>query len=245
MTKLPICLTLFTSTKPHFGHSTWEATLRHLDRQIPLSQFGARYAHVKVSPDQKDVGFVMEMDLIHRGFFVDTTVGDWSRGMSHQNAYLLDQRKASQSRVVQDQPFMLLLEDDSTLSPRKGELANYLAQMMQALEQEYSLVSTRLVRRCDWDGGIPTIGPVTSIFFSPNFDFQPAVLRSRDFLFAHKVIEDNWAQLSHLQCELVMRIALDTLSRSQYRHMVWHPDEIETVHLGTPDYPALKASLNL
>lgn len=245
MTKLPIAICLFTSTKGHFGHSTYADTLRHLDRQIPLSQFGARYAHIKVTPGQEDVGIAMELALMERDFGVDATVGDWSRGASHQQAYLLDQRKASQSRVVQSQPYVMLLEDDSTLSPAKGELADYLARMMGALDREPDLVSTRLVRRCDWDGGIPTIGPVTSTFFSPNFDMQPSILRSRDFMLAHKVIEDNWGQLSHLQCELVLRIALDTLSRSPNRHMVWHPDEIESHHLGTPDYPALKAALNL
>lgn len=245
MTKLPIAICLFTSTKGHFGHSTLEATLRHLDRQIPLSQFGGLYAHIKVTPGEEAVADAMLNELCLYGFVVEQTVGAWSRGTSHGQEYLKDQRKASQSRVVQSQPYTLLLEDDSTMSPAKGDLITLLSQMVTSLEIDHNLVSTRFIRACDWYGGVPTIGPVGDTFYSPNHDMQPGIVRSRDYLIAHKIIEDNWAQLSHLQCELVMRIALDTLSRSPNRHMVWHPSKGESIHLGTPEYPALKASLNL
>lgn len=244
MTNLPISICLFTSTKGHFGHSTYLDTLRHLDRQIPLSQFGKRYAHIKVSSDQRDEGVAMELALMDRGFAVDATVGDWSRGMSHQNAYLLDQRKASQSRVLQSQPFMLLLEDDSVMECHTYSLADCLSRMVTALEEPL-IMSTRFIRRCDWDGGVPVLDKTETTFFSPHFDFQPAVIRSRDYLIANKVIEDNWESLKHLQCEMVMRMALDTMSRAPLRHLVWLPHVAESIHLGVPDYPSIKASLNL
>ncbi len=117
--------------------------------------------------------------------------------------------------------------------------------MTNMLESNHDLVSTRLIRRTDWEGGVPVIRADKDIWYSENFDFQPAVLRSRDYLIANKVIQDNWAQLSHLQCELVMRIALDTLSRAKERYAVFLPDYAETYHLGTPDYLKTKASLNL
>lgn len=230
-----------------------EATLRHLDRQIPLSVFGSLYAHLKADPVPPPVGLEnpgtlaesIANDLSVRGFYVDTTVGDWQRGMSMQNAYLIDQRKASQSSAIQGQPYMLLLEDDGTMSPKVDNLTKVLARMIDFLESSPDAVSARFLRRCDYDGGVPMDNVQGDHFFSRNVDFQPMLLRSRDFFLAHKVIEDNWAQLSHLQCELVMRLALDTFSRGSDRHMVWLPDYAETIHLGTPDYSALKASLNL
>lgn len=245
MTKLPIAVCLFTSTKGHFGAHTTNDTLNHLNRQIPLSTFGALYAHVKVDPDKLALGDEIVANLRARGFTVEQTIGSWSRGTSHGQAYLGDMAKASQSPVVQSQPFMLLAEDDSTLNPNACDLLTLLSRMTNMLESNHDLVSTRLIRRTDWDGGVPIIRADKDIWYSDNFDFQPAILRSRDYLIANKVIQDNWAQLSHLQCELVMRIALDTLSRAKERHAVFLPDYAETYHLGTPDYLKTKALLNL
>lgn len=245
MIKLPISLCLFTSTKGHYGSSTYGATLRHLNRQIPLSSFGALYAHVKVGTQDALHGEGIENDLSVQGFHVDKTVGDWQRGTSHQQGYLADQNRASQSLILQSQPYMLLVEDDSVMISHKGDLLARLGEMVDLLQRDPNLVSTRFVRRADFDGGLPILKQERDAFFSPNYDLQPSILRSRDFMLAHKLIEANWAQLGHLQCELVLRIALDTLSRSEHRHLVWMPDVAETIHLGVPDYPALKQSLNL
>lgn len=245
MTKLPIALCLFTTTKPHFGHYTYLDTLNHLARQIPLDQFGARYAHIKVTPSQEDIAVKMARELEARGFVVEQTTAAWARGTSHQLAYLGDMRKASQSPVIQSQPYILMLEDDSPFVCHQADLTTCLYRMTDALARDHNLVSTRFIRRNDWDGGVPVIRANKDHFFSQNLDFQPLVVRSRDYLLANKVIEDNWGRLSHLQCELVMRIAFDTLSRSTERHMVWLPDYAETYHLGNPDYPTLRQTLNL
>lgn len=245
MNKLPISLCLFTSTKGHFSYATYQDTLNHLSRQIPLLQFGALYAHIKVTPSQESIGDEIKNNLTERGFIVEKTVGDWVRGISHGQHYLLDQKKASRSKILHSQPFCLILEDDSTLSPIKNNLEYYVSQMIGFLENDMDIVSTRLIRKNDWDGGVPVLEKRDTHWFSENFDMQPSILRTRDFFLAHNAIEDNWDKLSHLQCELVLRLALDTLSRSSLRHMVWLPEEIHSVHLGVPDYLEIKKSLNL
>lgn len=220
-------------------------TINYLDRQIPLSSFGTLYAHIKITPGEEDIGAQIESNLMSRGFRVEKTLGEWKRGQSHGHAYLADMNRASQSPVIQSQPYMLLLEDDSLFTCHGDDLVLCLSRMTDALARDPELVSTRFLRRNDWDGGVPVIRAAKDHFFSPNLDFQPAILRSRDYLIANKVIEDHWDELSHLQCELIMRIAFDTLSRGPERHMVWLPDYAETYHLGSPDYPALKSSLGL
>lgn len=248
MTKLPMAVCLFTSTKGHWGVKTmYRDTLNHLARQIPLSDFGALYAHIKVGLSQEDalIAANIATDLEARGFHVERTHADWSRGTSHQVGYLGDMRKASQSPIIQSQPFMLLLEDDSPFTCHRGHLDTCLYAMTTALATNHNLVSTRFIRRLDWEGGVPVIHRSGDHFFSQNLDFQPMVVRSRDYLLANKVIEDNWAQLGHLQCELVMRIAFDTLTRATERHMVWLPDYAETYHLGVPEHQVLRAQLNL
>lgn len=246
MPKLPIAVCLFTSTKGHFGYSTYEDTLNHLNKQIPLSYFSALYSHIKISPGSEEIAERMADNLKKRGFHVETTVGEWSRGMSHQNAYLEDMRKASQSQFIQSQPYMLLLEDDSPFLCHEESLTACLQEMVRLLHDCSDVVSTRFIRKIDFDGGVPIIYQDKNYFWSPNFDFQPAILRSRDYLLANKVIEDNWNKLSQTQCELAMRLALDTLTREkEYKHMVWLPSYGETIHIGTQNYPEIVKNLKL
>ena len=116
---------------------------------------------------------------------------------------------------------------------------------LSVIELDQDDIVSRLTADPFFQGGVPVLDPQADHFFSPHLDFQPGIYRSRDYLLANKVIEDNWDRLSHLQCELVMRIAFDTLSRATERHMVWLPDYAETYHLGVPEHAAVRAALNL
>src|SRR3954470_5278945 len=108
MTPLPITLCLFTSTKGHFGHKdVYRATLTHLDRQLPISLFGQRVAHLKVTPGDEAIAADMVADLTAHGFKVLTTVADWSRGQSHQAAYMADVVKLSKEPSIYEQPYVL------------------------------------------------------------------------------------------------------------------------------------------
>lgn len=244
MTKLPIAICLFTSTKGHFGHSTYGATLDHLNRRLPLGSFGALYAHVKVSPGEETLGDEIAADLKTRGFTVEQTVAGWVRGMSHQNEYLLDQRKASQSIVLHSQPYMLLLEDDSIMVS-DTPLEQVLARMVGFLESSPDISSARFIRESDFNGGVPILKQDIDHFYSPNLDYQPAVLRTRDYFIANMVIEESWARASQMQCEMVTRLAFNKLSRSPLNHIAWLPSYAHTIHLGVQEYPQLKVSLGL
>ena len=82
---LPITLALFTTTKGHFGRRTdWRVSLDHLDKQLPLSLFGAKVASLKVTPGDEERGHEMKRQLEERGFTVMAQVGEWVRGSSHQ-----------------------------------------------------------------------------------------------------------------------------------------------------------------
>lgn len=245
MNKLPISICFFTSTKGHFKESTYAATLDHLNHQIPLSEFGALYCHIKISPGEEILGSKMEEDLKRRGFAVETTIAPWTRGTEHQVEYLKDMRKASKSPVLNSQPYMLLLEDDSIMVTEKVKLVSVLSDMVQFLQSNQDIVSTRFIRKSDFDGGVPVLLKESNHFYSPYFDFQPAILRFRDFFLANKVLEDNWASVVKTQCEMAMRLALNSLSRSKLNHIVWLPEHAHTVHLGVPNYLEIKKQYNL
>lgn len=233
-----------TSTKGHYQvRDMYAWTLTSIDRQIPLSQFGGLYAHVKVSTGDEKIGEQMEAILKSKGFTVELTPGDWSRGTSHQQAYLIDLRRASMHPVVQGQPYVLIQEDDSTMDVHGGDLAQVLHRMVRFLDNP-DVVSTRFLRRGDLCTS-PIIKQEADLFYSPHYNLQPSILRSRDFYIANRFIEINWAQLSHLQCELILRIALNQLTRSKLAHIAWLPDYAESHHLGVPDYLNVRKTLNL
>jgi len=245
MNKLPISICFFTSTKGHFKESTYAATLDHLNYQIPLSEFGALYSHIKISPGEEELATKMRIDLERRGFFVEDTTASWTRGAEHQVEYLKDMRKASNSSILNSQPYMLLLEDDSIMISEKVKLISVLSDMVQFLQSNQNITSTRFIRKPDFDGGVPVLQRESNYFYSPYFDFQPAILRFRDFFLANKVLEDNWENVVNTQCEMAMRLALNSLSRSKLNHIVWLPEYTHTVHLGIPNYLEVKKQYNL
>ncbi len=244
---LPITLAFFTSTKQHFGFKDiYRTTLNHLDRQLPISWFGQRVVSLKVTPGDEAIAADMVADLERRGFEVLTTVGNWSRGQSHQKAYMDDVVKLSKHPSVYKQPYVLWLEDDSTISPHQCSVEDLLLRGCQMLAEDNELTSVRLLRATDL-GTSPSVGPIDDgrFFYSPHVNFQPLTLRSRDFYLAARFVEENPQAAAQVQCEALWRAVLEPFSRSEKRHLVWHPSYAETIHLGVADYPALKASLNL
>lgn len=249
MRDLPISLALFTSTKGHFSRvSDFRVTLDHWDKQIPLSRFNL-IAHIKVSPGQEALGDQMRDELVARGFHVIQTKGAWARGLSHGAAYLGDMVTVSKCVKVYERPYFLLLEDDSPVISHKLSLEDLLLQSCQFLEKDHELISVRLIRRGDYEGGVPeVIKPPRDnrFFFSPNTDFQPTILRSLHYYLLCMQLEQNPQLCEQVHCERLWRLILDNFSRSPYRYMVYRPDFAETVHIGVSqeDYSAAITKLS-
>jgi len=239
---LPIGICFFTSTKGHFGSKDLYAkTLDHLDDQIPLESFGALYAHIKVTPGEEDIGLVIEKDLISRGFTVEKTVAPWVRGMVHQQEYLKDIIKSSQSKLLHSQPYTLMLEDDSLFGCSKDSLIKVLSRTT-AFFDKMDIASVRFLRASDLSTS-PILASELDYFYSPHVNFNLLFFRSRDFYLAGCLIEKSWSFLAHIQCEMVMRMVLNELSRNEMRHIVWHPSYAETIHIGVENHQEVLKNL--
>ena len=246
MTKIPLSVFFMTSTKGHWNQDTYLSTLKSFERQIPWGDISVKVVHIKITPGSQAKAAEMIDELERRGFKVLTSTADWQRGVSHQLAYNSDLVKVSKEPSLYLNQFCLFLEDDSTLTCHKHPLREVLSRMVAFLEASPDLLTTRFIRRADYEGGVPILDTIHDVFFSPNYDFQPSVIRCRDFYLAAKIIEANPEAQQAVQIEMLWRTVLDQFSRAPVqRHLVWHPDYCESIHLGTQDYPALKASLNL
>lgn len=248
MNSIPIALLFFTSTKGHFGFKRiYRDTLEHLNKNILIKDFQCRVAHVKVSdsPEDEILAKQMEQELREYGFDeVILVKSDWSRGIVHQNEYMRDVIRVSKVNKIYDCPHVLWLEDDSPFVCHKESLLSCLHRMTKIVDSSPDIISARFLRRGDFCTS-PTLieEGEDRYFWSPHFNFQPLIMRSRDFYLASKVIEDNFDKVSNIQCEMLWRLVLNPFSRSEKKHLVWYPDYGETFHIGIQDYENAKKVL--
>lgn len=247
MSSIPISLLYFTSTKQHYDHKdVYLVTLNHLDKEIPLLNFKVKVAHIKITPGEEALAETMEKELVGRGFKVLTTTAGWKRGTSHQIGYMSDVIKISKELSVYENNHVMWLEDDSLMVSNKPPLIGVLHKMIQLVESSPEILTARFLRRGDLSTSpIMKKDESGDFFYSPHFNFQPAIMRSRDFYQACRVIEANPEATAQVQCEMLWRLVLAPLSPSDYKHIVWYPDFAETIHIGVPDYLKIKAELGL
>lgn len=246
MKPLPITYCFFTSTKGHWSNKDlYKTTLAHLDRRTPLALFAERIAHIKVTVGEDHIAADMEAHLRGLGFHVLKTTANWSRGTAHQHGIIQDQRKVSHEARLHRVPFMLIAEDDSPWECHGKPTTDCLLQSCQMLADNHELVSIRTLRREDLSTSptIPVPNEDPRWFYSPHWNLQPGLLRVRDFYAGCNLIETSWAQVSHLQVELLWRFTLENFSRSKLSHLVFRPDYAETYHIGTEDWRQRVAAL--
>jgi hypothetical protein len=249
MQQIPITLLFFTSTKGHFGFKDiYLDTLNYLNRKIPLSSFAQKIAHIKVSSLEQEQAAKMTAELEKRGFTVIAVTADWSHGIAHQNEYMKDLIRVSKRPEVYKNDYVLWLEDDSPFEfHNEVTIERGFYRSLTLLTENPDLISVRFLRRNDLHDSpiIEVPNKPTDYFYSPHYNFQPSILRSRDFFLACKIIEDNFDKITNVQSEMLWRLVLGPMSRSELKHIVWWPDYGETYHLGSPDYPKLKEQLKL
>jgi hypothetical protein len=130
------------------------------------------------------------------------------------------------------------------VSHRDG-LLKVLNRMAKMLDADPELLTVRFLRREDRDPSIEVGPPGDDHFYSRHFNFQPYLMRSRDYHRVCKGIEDNWSVAIQMHIEALWREIMAPMSRSERKHAVWVPDYAETVHLGVPDYADVCKRLSL
>lgn len=247
---LPITLLLFLTTQGYGGCRTiYRAMLDGWDRQLPLSTFRLRYAHLKVTPGEESIAEAITADLQQRGFVVESATGDWVRGQAHFNAYLADQVKVSKDALIYDNPYVLWLDHDYVPMCHVDPLPKVLARMTRLIESSPDIVSARFLREEDADALAPdrtvAIEPDQHLAWSAHFNWNPVLLRSRDYHLACKVIEDNWTVATRKHGEALWREVLAPFSRSSRKHAVWLPSYACVANLGVPHYTEVAQRLGL
>lgn len=246
--KIPATLLMFATSRGHYGCNTiHQATIDHLERHLPLSEWSGLLFHIKIAPGEELAGEKMKQELQKRGFTVETAFADWKRGQSHFSEYLKDQIKMSCHPMVRDNPFVYWSDDDFLPIMHKDPYPHVLNRMIQIVQSSQDILSSRFLREKD------TLEPVVEhanenhpdFFYSRDFNFQPLIIRSRDFYLACKTIQDNWSIATQMHIEGLWREVMSSMSRSNNKHAVWHPSYAEVADLGVKEYNNVASRFNL
>jgi hypothetical protein len=246
--KLPITFLMFATARGHYGCNTiYNTTIDFLNSKLPLNEWGALLFHIKIAPGEEKVGEQMKADLESRGFIVETEIANWKRGQSHFCEYLKDQIKMSQHPAVRDNPFVYWSDDDNIPLTHSDNFLKVLHRMVKTVESSQDIVSFRFLRENDTRE--PIVEDVNDehpdFFYSRDFNWQPLIIRSRDFHRGCKVIEDNWHIATQMHGEGLWREVTAPMSRSKNKHAVWHPKYAEVANLGVPNYAEVASRFNL
>lgn len=190
MIHLPITFALMSTTRGHFGVTTrWLETVKGFSHAIPLSQFAARLAHIKVSPDNEDLKTIMVGMLGAHDFSVHATDGEWEHGQqSHQSNYLADLWKVV--NLVKT-PYIFVCEDDWSPVIKQGELTDHIGRAIEWLEEDPTLMQVRIPR---WSNELDRINGLEAkhglnrraesvdayYFRHDDYSANPSLYRTRD-----------------------------------------------------------------
>jgi len=141
---LTVCL--YTSSKGHFGRSTYQRTVQSLLAQVPASSWGDLLSHIKVDPTPEGEAKAKEMAAFLRehGFHGRTTVGQWRHNDdSHQLGFLQDQMTLLGHVTT---PYIYFSEDDWQVRPYEFDLEYWLHEAVSILDKDPSIVQVRIPR---------------------------------------------------------------------------------------------------
>ena len=247
--RLPTLLMFMTTRGQCGARMIYRATLDHIDRNLPLCQWGARAVHIKIYPGEEPIAEVMKADLEGRGFEVAMATAPWEKGMTHFIEYAKDAIRMSCHPAVYDNPLVYWTDSDYLSVCHRDTYATVLDRMCSLVESSPDILTARFLREQDENALAPdrtvAIDEANDIAWSRHVNFQPLVMRSRDFHRACKVMEDNWSAVEKVHGEALWREVMAPFSRSERKHAVWLPSFAQVANLGVPDYLAVAKRFNL
>jgi hypothetical protein len=250
MNKIPVNYVIMTSTKGHFGLSTHEETVNHLNSQLPLGLFAQKIVHIKVSDDTKEKEVGMIDFFAKHNFNIKTSyTHQWRHNDgSHQQGYLSDLTKVFGLADTQDVPYTLITEDDFLLSTSNGEpLEYFITKGVKILQSDPNIVQIRIPRfnnefdringlkikhNLDWRADKYWNDDYSKdVFACSDWSNNVYLCRTRDLNIATMLIEkfpSTFGQHSEHSTAAAMRL----LSRVELPFCVFWPDKIRCFHIG-------------
>jgi len=244
-------LCVFIATKSRHGRtSDYKVTIRHLDKLINLKTFRKRFVNIKAfqgdEENLKDIVYYFE-----KNHFTINVVED-ELNISEKDRY--ENRNKFISGITKDigdffirnnqelSEYVFILEDDSPIIIKNGQLKDYINQSFTALENDHDLEGIHFLRLShgevprsveDWYKlhEIDRISDSEPILKRYWYNFQPRVARKKDILEAYKIIINDWSLYKDMHPELAYADAFKKYNKNT-KSYAFSPINAYSIHLG-------------
>lgn len=237
-----LALVLYTSTKGHFGYkNSYQFTVNRLQEQIESFKWLYKLAHIKVSPDEKEIGEEMKKWLNNKGFRVILTEADWKHDdptNSHAKEYYKDKYKTFSNEELNKRRYVLFCEDDWLVDfGKKGDL--YLNKAIEFLDRDLNYLCVRVNNEIERDTSKAT--PVEEFIykqnkdytnFGPTLTFQPTIIRTAEWRLALRFINKNLTILNNVHCEILSGSMIKSFTDNETPFCFFNPKVINCEHIG-------------
>lgn len=249
MSKIPLTICLFTSTKGHFERKDiYLNTAKSLDSQIPLYYFENLVANIKYSKGEENQLEYMANNLEKLGFKVLCSNGDWShQNQTHQNGYLLDIYNIYKSEEVLKSKYVWHLEDDWEVYCHERDIQHWINESLKLMDENPYLTQIRFARFANEFDRINKLKEKHGLnafaikegnsggFFQNDFSLNPSIFRPRDIFSAVNLVLKN-PQVFEQHVEHGIGAAIKYLyDLDPLPFYCFDPEKIKVMHMGTPD----------
>ena len=232
-----LVLLMFTSAKGHFGYkNSYEFVMNDLWKHGFTSVF-KKIAHIKYRGNEDHDAELIEENLKFNSYEVIKTRGDWEHNSSsHAKEYYKDQLKLFSSHA---KPYSLFQEDDYFLHCSGETIYKYFYEAIEFLEKNPQALCVRI--NAEPDRHINGATKITdSIYrqdedrtvYGSTFTFQPTILRTRDYLAALRIINNNLHLLDSVHCEILSGQVFKQFSDDKSPFYFFDPDLVWCEHIG-------------
>ena len=245
MNSLPVSLTLYTTTKGHFGYKDCpKHTVDHIST-IGEGCFSSKSVHIKVCDNKDGDEKFKDLDRYFKkkSFNVVSTKGSWNRkNNNHAIEYFKDMETLMNEDLVHDNEFIFFHEDDWIINTEKP-LIYLLQEGIKYMRRNKDLICVRVNADINTD-----ISKATKISndiylqnedytqFGPTITFQPTLMRTRDWYAAVRQINRNDLRFkSH--CELLSGMFMKGLFATVNTPFAFYdPNVINATHIGSEEF---------
>lgn len=230
-----LAILLFSTSRGHFGFkNSYEFVVDNLVGKVG---FGLKLAHIKFQEGEEDTLINMGDFLEKKGYAVLRTEGKWKHNsISHAEEYFKDQLKLFSAHA---KPYSLLAEDDFVIKTSAKSIEFYLKHGVQFLEDNPQALCVRV--NSEPDRHLNGATKIDDLIYRQDedrskwgstFTFQPTIVRTRDYLFALKLINQNLNLLETTHCELLSGYVFKQFSDDKSPFYFFDPDLIWCEHIG-------------
>jgi hypothetical protein len=239
------------ATKSRHGRtSDYKVTIKHLDRLIDLKTFRRRFVNIKFfqgdEENLKDIIYYFENNNFTINVVKDELNMSEHDRHQNRNKFISGITKDIGEFFIRNEnelsKYVFILEDDSPILIKNGNLKDYINQSFVELEKDKDLEGIHFLRlshgeiprtvdewyRLHEIEKIPDSEPILKKYW---YNFQPRVARKEDLIKVYNIIVNNWQLYKDMHPEIAYADAFKKYNK-ETKSYAFSPINAYSIHLG-------------